>query len=122
MSPRQQLFTIQQVSRKLDIPKSTLRYWEKEFDGVLAPVRTSGGQRRYTGEDIKTLSRIYRLKKEGMSLNEVKSNFIRRLEDRSTYPQSEYINLFADRVSKLVKEEVYRFLIEDFNFDFEMEK
>ena len=112
MSEHQQLFTIQEVSRKLDIPKSTLRFWEKEFDGILSPVRTRGGQRRYTEEHLNVLSRIFRLKKGGMSLNEVKNSFIRRQQERSNNSRSASSSILADRVARLVKEEVYKFLLE----------
>ena len=33
-------YTIQEVAEMLDLPASTLRYWEKEFS-VLKPQRTS---------------------------------------------------------------------------------
>ncbi|MBL7224540.1 MAG: MerR family transcriptional regulator [Desulfobacteraceae bacterium] len=35
MGSLRQFLTIQQVSQKLDIPKPTLRFWEKEFVGGL---------------------------------------------------------------------------------------
>ncbi|WP_369707420.1 MerR family transcriptional regulator [Desulfosarcina sp. BuS5] len=34
---------MQQVSTKLNILKPTLRFWEKEFNGILVPLRTNGG-------------------------------------------------------------------------------
>ena len=39
----------------------TLRYWEKEFDFYLNPLRTEGGQRRYRPEDIQAVFQIKRL-------------------------------------------------------------
>ena len=122
MSQPQQLFTIQQISRKLDIPKSTLRFWEKEFDGVLTPIRTRGGQRRYSEEHVKILSRISMQKKEGMSLDQIKNKFFQNDAGRLNYSDSEYIDLLADRVAGLVKEEVYRFLLEGDNSNIEIEK
>jgi len=35
MTQKEQLHTIQQLSAKLNIPKPTLRFWEKEFEGIL---------------------------------------------------------------------------------------
>ena len=122
MSQPQQLFTIQQISRKLDIPKSTLRFWEKEFDGLLTPIRTRGGQRRYSEEHVKILSRISMQKKEGMSLDQIKNKFLQSDAGRPNYSDSEYIDLLADRVAGLVKEEVYRFLLEGDNSNIEIEK
>ena len=50
----------------------TLRFWEKELDGILAPLRTHEGQRRYTVENIAVIEEIKKLKKKGMSLPEIK--------------------------------------------------
>lgn len=44
----------------------TLRYWEREFHGFLAPVRTKGGQRRYRPEDIQTVFTLKRLLRDQM--------------------------------------------------------
>ena len=41
--------SIAEISNKLKIPKHTLRFWEKEFHGMIVPLRTQGGQRRYGG-------------------------------------------------------------------------
>ncbi|GAI49134.1 unnamed protein product, partial [marine sediment metagenome] len=71
MERQEQLFTIQQLSLKLKIPKPTLRFWEKELDGILVPLRTQGGHRRYTAEHIPILKGIKHLRKKGMSLVEV---------------------------------------------------
>ena len=49
---------IGEVSNYLGINISTLRYWEKEFQQFLRTSRTSGGQRRYTAENIKILQEI----------------------------------------------------------------
>ena len=43
---------IKQVSEKLDIPVSTIRYWQKEFADFVDPQRTNGGQRRYSEDDV----------------------------------------------------------------------
>lgn len=54
-------YKIQEVSKKLDVPKSTIRFWETEFPGLIQPARTSGGQRRYTESDVKNLTKIREL-------------------------------------------------------------
>ena len=65
-------FSIGQVSKQLDVSCHTLRFWEKELDGILVPLRTSGGQRRYTTEHVKTIREIKRLRDNGFSLAEIK--------------------------------------------------
>lgn len=72
MNQKDQLHSIQQLSTKLNIPKPTLRFWEKEFEGILLPLRTNGGQRRYTSEHVAVIEEIKMLKKAGLSLAKIK--------------------------------------------------
>ncbi len=72
MNSREQAITIQQVSQRLDVPKPTLRFWEREFEGILVPLRTNGGQRRYAPEHVSIIEEIKMLKKAGLSLIEIK--------------------------------------------------
>ncbi|NVL89466.1 MAG: MerR family transcriptional regulator [Desulfobacterales bacterium] len=100
-----QLLTIQEVSDRLKVPKHTLRFWEKELDGIIVPHRTNGGQRRYGLKAIAIIEEIKRLRKRGMSLAEIK----RKLGD-SNNSNSDRIDLLADKITEVVKAEVYRFL------------
>lgn len=49
---------IKQVSQELDLPVSTIRYWQNEFEEFVNPERTNGGQRRYSEKDISVLGQI----------------------------------------------------------------
>jgi len=110
MDQQRQILTIQEISRKLDIPKPTLRFWEKEFEGILLPLRTNGGQRRYTPENVSIIVEIKMLKKEGLSLFEIK----RKLENSRIGNNSspEGIDLLAERVAEVVRSVVVRFFEE----------
>lgn len=99
--------TIKQVSQITGIPSCTLRFWEKEFEGILVPSRTNGRQRRYSSEDIFIIERIKGLRATGMSLNEIKERLGNR--DEGEYQDSYKIDLLANRVSEVVKAEVYNF-------------
>ena len=132
MDIHEQAITIQQVSQKLDVPKPTLRFWEREFDGILVPLRTSGGQRRYAPEHISVIKEIKMLKKAGLSLVEIKRKLgkgqrsVVRCQRSESIPKTEGlmsesgslksrdgrtegIDLLADRVAEVVKSEVLRF-------------
>lgn len=53
----------------LNVPASTLRFWEKEFT-IIKPRRTSKNIRLYTPKDIETIRMIYYLVKEkGLKLD-----------------------------------------------------
>ena len=50
-------YKIKEVAEFIDVPQSTLRFWEQEF-AVLKPRRSAAGQRYYTPVDIETLEII----------------------------------------------------------------
>ena len=47
-------FSIKEVTKMLDLPASTLRFWEKEID-AFNPNKSAGGTRRYVQKDIDVL-------------------------------------------------------------------
>jgi UDP-N-acetylglucosamine 4,6-dehydratase len=49
---------IKEVGIQLGVPVSTIRHWQKEFECYIKPVRTQGGQRRYSAEDIEKFGKI----------------------------------------------------------------
>ena len=99
--------TIKQVSKITGVPSYTLRFWEQEFEGILAPSRTNGRQRRYTSEDISLIERIKGLRKGGMSLTGIRERLSDN--DKGEYQNSYKIDLLANRVARVVKAEVYNF-------------
>lgn len=65
-------YKIKDVSEMLGVAQSTLRYWEKEFEGI-EPTRTLHGQRQYSPSDIETLRIIYYLlKTRGLKMDAAK--------------------------------------------------
>lgn len=62
-------YKISEVAQILNIPASTLRFWEKNFT-IIKPKRNAHGTRFYTSEDIDTISMIHFLVKErGLKLD-----------------------------------------------------
>jgi len=105
--------SIAEISSKLKIPKHTLRFWEKEFHGMIVPLRTQGGQRRYGREHIAVIETIRKLRERGLSLSQIKCELgpgaspgAKEGQGRSTK-----IDQLATRVAEAVKTEVYNFLI-----------
>jgi DNA-binding transcriptional MerR regulator len=65
-------YTIGETAKTLNVPVSTVRFWENEFD-VLKPMKNKKGNRLFTQQDLKNLKIIYRLlKEEGMTLDGAK--------------------------------------------------
>ena len=103
-------FTIQQLSEKLDIPKPTLRFWEKELEGIIVPHRTPGGQRRYSEEHIELLEEIKNLRNSGKSLNEIKFHLDGGNGKEKINGDDDNIDLLLKRITEVVKSEISQFL------------
>ncbi|MEW6042302.1 MAG: MerR family transcriptional regulator [Elusimicrobiota bacterium] len=58
------MLSIGDVCKFLDVPPHTIRYWEKEFRIFLFPARTQGNQRRFTDGDMEKIRTIKKLLKE----------------------------------------------------------
>ncbi len=56
-------YSIKEVSEMLEIPESTLRYWEKEFKEI-KPKKNANGVRHYTLDDIEQIKLVNHLVKE----------------------------------------------------------
>lgn len=104
--------TIQEVSEWTGLPKSTLRYWEKELSRHIRPERTPGGQRRYSIEHIQMFKEVQHLKKHGKKMIEIRQLFNRQNSLTSDYsdPSKLSVEILAKRIAELVSNEVSQFL------------
>jgi len=108
MEEKIQLFTILQISERLNIPKHTLRFWEKELNGLLVPLGTNGRQRRYTVQNLFILEEIKKYRDNGYSIPEIVKKIGQTCEVES--PGTTKIDLLVNRVAELVKTEIFNFL------------
>ena len=53
----QDFYPIREAARRTQVPAHTLRYWEKRLQ-LVRPTRISGGQRRYTPQDLDLITRV----------------------------------------------------------------
>lgn len=77
-------FSIGETAEALNIPASTLRFWEKEFD-MLKPRKNKKGDRFYSKNDISILRTIqYLTKVKGYTLQgaktAIKNDFMKEAE------------------------------------------
>lgn len=71
-SPTKSYYKIGEVSEMLNVPISTLRFWEDTFE-QLDPFRTPGGTRKYRPEDVEMCKLIkHLLRDKGYSLEYAK--------------------------------------------------
>jgi MerR family transcriptional regulator, heat shock protein HspR len=63
------VYSIKEASELTDIPPHTLRLWERKIPGFLKPVRTRGGQRRYTADCLDRIRKLdFYVNSKGLSL------------------------------------------------------
>lgn len=67
---RRALYVISVAAELAGVHPQTLRIYERK--GLLDPVRTGGGNRRYSDEDLATLRRIQELTNAGLNLEGVR--------------------------------------------------
>jgi DNA-binding transcriptional MerR regulator len=74
-------YSIGEVAEMLEVPVSTVRFWENEFD-ILKPMKNKKGNRLFTPVDIKNLRIIHHLlKEEGMTLLGVKKRLTGKFDE-----------------------------------------
>ncbi|MBA4323170.1 MAG: MerR family transcriptional regulator [Odoribacter sp.] len=74
-------YSIGEVAGMLNVPVSTVRFWENEFD-ILKPRKNKKGNRLFTPADIKNLKIIHHLVKEkGMTLAGAKKQISGKWEE-----------------------------------------
>ncbi|EAC3450556.1 MerR family transcriptional regulator [Listeria monocytogenes] len=93
-------FSIGEFSELVDIPSSTLRFYEKE--GLITPERDKNNLRTYSEEDANWLKFLLHLKGAGLSIEELKQYTIWRTTGDSTI--SERLNMLKEKKVVLEQE------------------
>ncbi|HAA6520769.1 TPA: MerR family transcriptional regulator [Listeria monocytogenes] len=93
-------FSIGEFSELVDIPSSTLRFYEKE--GLIIPERDKNNLRTYSEEDANWLKFLLHLKGAGLSIEELKQYTIWRTTGDSTI--SERLNMLKEKKVVLEQE------------------
>lgn len=90
--------SINEVSKRLDLPAYTLRYWEKQFPARIKPTTGAGGRRYYRPETVDALRTIKDLLySRGMTIAGVKKlikdgNFSENKDDISVVSDKSDVN------------------------------
>ncbi len=99
---REATLSIGEVSERVNIPVSTIRFYEKEFGSYLEVLKTAGGHRRFRGEDVEKLKYIHALiHGQGRSLKEVKAALV---SDRDPVLLRKDLDLLLEVFETLVQE------------------
>ena len=74
-------YSIGEAAEMLDVPVSTVRFWENEFD-ILKPMKNKKGNRMFTPDDIRNLKIIHHLlREEGMTIPGVRKRLTVKREE-----------------------------------------
>lgn len=74
-------YSIGEAAEMLDVPVSTVRFWDNEFE-ILKPVKNKKGNRLFTPADIRNLRIIHHLlKEEGMTMQGVRKKMSTKWSD-----------------------------------------
>lgn len=105
-SQSKKYYRINEVADILELPASTLRWWEREIESF-KPHRSPGGTRLYTPEDLETARRIKTLLYERRLSIDATATLLKESMPLNRRPRcrnaSEAINLLA-RLSEFVKD------------------
>ena len=82
---------------------------EKELDGIIVPLRTSGGQRRYTQDHLSIIEEIKKMRDKGLSLLDVKRIFQNMNGPNYEEPNPQSIDFLAEQIAESVKSAIYQF-------------
>ncbi len=92
-----QKYTIGEASDETGLPESTIRYYDQEFSDYLSIERGKNNQRIFTEENLKDLEYIrYLLKREGLTVAEVREKFAGENEFKEQRQEQENIETEAE--------------------------
>jgi len=92
-------YKISEVAELVDVPVSTLRFWEKEFKEI-NPVRSSNGVRYYKAKDIETVRIVHwLLKVQGLKMDAAKEQL--KLNRKNTSRKIQTLDLLTEVRSDL---------------------
>jgi DNA-binding transcriptional MerR regulator len=103
-------YSIQEASERANVSKHTLRFWERELDGIIVPLRTGGHQRRYTAYHLSVIEEVKRLKNKGLSLPDIRKILDNSKDSSAKNTSLEKIDVLANQIAEVVKSTLYSFL------------
>jgi len=93
-------YKIGEVSKMLNVPASTLRFWETEFK-QLKPMKSKKGDRIYSLKDIALLKEIYVLTRE-KGIKIAKASKKVSINANSSSPNAELVGRLRDLKERLM--------------------
>lgn len=104
MNIGKKFYKIGEIAEILNIPTSTLRYWEKQFK-ILSPSRGKTGQRRYTEKDIETIRKLnFLVKEKGLKIDAAQEELQKNPSGVDhTFRAVERLRMLRERLLDMIK-------------------
>jgi len=102
------LKTIQEIAKQFNVSTRTLRYYEEI--GLLSPNRTQSNQRTFSKKEIAKLKLIFRGKRYGFSLEEIKEMVLLFDFDRTGVQQLEKTVEYGEQKMKEIDAKIAELL------------
>lgn len=100
----EKLFSIQEVSQMLGIPKDTLRYYDRI--GIVSPLRDDNQYRKYTNNDLIDLMNIQMMQYADFSLKEIEGKFDFHKVENVDPAKCEAVAAFLDEKNAEIQEKI----------------
>ncbi|MEC1157855.1 MerR family transcriptional regulator [Cytobacillus horneckiae] len=92
MNQFMQAYTINEVSKKLNVPPGTLRQWEKDLKGILIIPRSKNGARFYTDEEINLLNTVKEMRSQNLSQKMIRNLLKQHLDTQTNDVETDGTN------------------------------
>ena len=102
--------SIEEVSKLSGVSKHTLRFWEKELEGLIVPLRTKGGQRRYTMTHLLVIEEIKKLKRKNLSLTDINHELNASSNSEEEDYNSNHVDALVNEIGQIVRIAITNFL------------
>ena len=102
--------TIDEVSKLSGLSKHTLRFWERELEGLIVPLRTKGGQRRYTMTHLLVIEEIKKLKRKNLSLTDINRELNASFDSEEEDYNSNPVDALVNEIGQIVRIAITNFL------------
>ena len=76
-------YSIQDVSKRIQVPTGTIRQWEKDLKGLLIIPRSKQGARFYTENEIAKLEKIKEMRSKNLSKDMIRMLLKKNMEENS---------------------------------------
>lgn len=93
-------YSINEVSKQINIPTGTIRQWERDLQGLLNIPRTKQGARYYTEKEISLLNKIKEMREQDISKGMIRT-LLKKHMNQDSEPTSETFEMTVQPIEEV---------------------